>query len=114
MTLFADTIARQNTVKAVDLPRYTGRRVRIAGWLITAKVVSTKRGDPMEFLTFEDETGVVETTFFPEAYRRFCHLIDRGRPYLLSGKVEADWGATTLTVDSVTRVNARSARAGHR
>jgi DNA polymerase-3 subunit alpha/error-prone DNA polymerase len=114
MTLFADTIARQNTVKAVDLPRYTGRRVRIAGWLITAKVVSTKRGDPMEFLTFEDETGVVETTFFPEAYRRFCHLIDRGRPYLLSGKVEADWGATTLTVDSVTPVNARSARAGHR
>jgi DNA polymerase-3 subunit alpha/error-prone DNA polymerase len=114
MTLFEDTIARQNTVKAVDLPRYTGRRVRIAGWLITAKVVSTKRGDPMEFLTFEDETGVVETTFFPEAYRRFCHLIDRGRPYLLSGKVEADWGATTLTVDSVTPVNARSARAGHR
>jgi len=56
----------------------------------------------MEFLTFEDETGLVETTFFPEAYRRFCHLLDRGQPYLLSGKVEQDWGAVTLTVETTS------------
>ncbi|CAB1056196.1 hypothetical protein D1BOALGB6SA_932, partial [Olavius sp. associated proteobacterium Delta 1] len=31
----------------------------------------------MEFLTFEDETGIVETTFFPQTYHRFCHMIDR-------------------------------------
>jgi len=104
MTLFADTIASLNTVKAVDLPGFLGRRVRFAGWLITGKVVSTKHGDPMEFLTFEDDTGVVETTFFPETYRRFCHMIDRGRPYLLTGRVEADWGAVTLTVDSAAAV----------
>jgi DNA polymerase III alpha subunit len=67
-------------------------------------VVSTKTGDPMEFLTFEDETGIVETTFFPQAYRRFCHIIDHNRPYLLSGKVEADWGAITLTVDRVEKI----------
>ena len=60
----------------------------------------------MEFLTFEDETGLVETTFFPEAYRRFCHLLDRERPYLLSGKVEEDWGAVTLTVDSASPIRA--------
>jgi DNA polymerase III alpha subunit len=58
----------------------------------------------MEFLTFEDETAIVETTFFPQAYRRFCHIIDRQRPYLLTGKVEEDWGATTLTVDRVERI----------
>jgi len=56
----------------------------------------------MEFLTFEDETGIVETTFFPDAYRRFCHIIDRERPYLLFGKVEDDWGAVTLTVERVS------------
>jgi DNA polymerase III alpha subunit len=44
-----------------------GRRVRLAAWLITGKVVHTRHGDPMEFLTFEDETGIVETTFFPGA-----------------------------------------------
>ncbi|HEX5679547.1 MAG TPA: OB-fold nucleic acid binding domain-containing protein, partial [Desulfobacterales bacterium] len=92
--------------KAADLPRRVGRRVRFAGWLITGKVVETKKGEPMEFLTFEDETGLVETTFFAEAYRRFCHLRDRERPYLLSGKVEEDWGAVTLTVDSASPISA--------
>ena len=58
----------------------------------------------MQFLTFEDETGIVETVFFPEAYRRFAHTIDRGRPYLISGKVEQDWGAVTLTVDRLAPI----------
>ena len=55
----------------------------------------------MEFLTFEDETGIVETTFFPQAYRRFCHMIDREHPYLLTGEVDQNWGAVTLTVENV-------------
>jgi DNA polymerase-3 subunit alpha/error-prone DNA polymerase len=104
MELFADKLQKRRTIKAVDLPRVIGRKVCLAGWLITGKVVSTKTGDPMEFLTFEDETGIVETTFFPQAYRRFCHIIDRRRPYLLTGKVEEDWGAITLTVDRVERI----------
>jgi DNA polymerase-3 subunit alpha/error-prone DNA polymerase len=104
MRFYNRTIAKLHTVKAVDLPRFVGRHVRMAGWLVTGKVISTKHGDPMEFLTFEDETGIVETTFFPQAYRHFCHMIDRNRPYLLTGKVEADWGATTLTVDKVNRI----------
>jgi len=99
ITLFADAIRPLGAVKAEQIPKLLGRRVRLAGWLVTDKVVHTRHGDPMEFLTFEDETGVVETTFFPEPYRRFCHLLDRNRPYLLEGKVEANWGVATLTVD---------------
>jgi len=93
-----------DTIKAVDLQQFVGRRVRLAGWLITGKVVHTRHGDPMEFLTFEDETGIVETTFFPKAYQRFCHMIDRARPYLLTGKVEQDWGALTLTVEKAVPI----------
>ena len=99
ITLYDALRRSRKTVKARDLERRTGRRVRFAGWLVTGKVVHTKQGDPMEFLTFEDETGLIETTFFPAVYRRFCHLLDGGRPYLLAGRVETDWGATTLTVD---------------
>jgi DNA polymerase-3 subunit alpha/error-prone DNA polymerase len=105
LELYQHTLKKLNTIKAVELPRCLGQRVRFAGWLITGKVITTKRGDPMEFLTFEDETDVVETTFFPKAYRRSCHIIDRKRPYLLSGRVEADWGAITLTVEKAERVN---------
>ena len=104
MTLFAGTVAKIRAVKARDLHKHLDRRVTFAGWLITGKVVSTKTNQPMEFLTFEDETGIVETTFFPKAYDRFCHLMDSGRPYLLQGRVEQNWGAVTLTVDQVRRL----------
>ncbi len=104
MELYAAIVQKLNTVKAVNLPRHIGRKVRFVGWLITGKVVTTKHGDPMEFLTFEDETGIVETTFFPETYRRFCHVIDRGRPYLLAGNVDEDWGAITMTVDRLETI----------
>ncbi|WP_319408963.1 DNA polymerase III subunit alpha [uncultured Desulfosarcina sp.] len=107
ITLFANVIMTMHTVKANRLPGLVGRRVRLAAWLVTGKVVHTRRGDPMEFLTFEDETGIVETTFFTEPYRRFCHMIDRNRPYLLAGKVEANWGAVTLTVDRVQAIERR-------
>jgi DNA polymerase-3 subunit alpha/error-prone DNA polymerase len=86
--------------------------VRLAAWLVTGKVVHTRHGDPMEFLTFEDETGIVETTFFPGAYQRFCHTIDRNRPYLLAGKVEANWGAVTLTVDRVEVIGRQAESCG--
>jgi len=101
ITLFADKLKGLGTIKARDVTACVGRRVRLAGWLITGKTVITKKGDPMEFVTFEDETGLVETTFFPQAYHRFCHILDHGRPFLLSGKVEANWHAATLAVDAV-------------
>ncbi len=101
MVLFEDSLKNAGVVKSTEISRHAGKRVRFAGWLITGKTVHTKHGDPMEFLTFEDDRGVVETTFFPEAYKRFCHMIDRGRPYILTGKVDIDWGAATLTVDKV-------------
>ena len=101
MALYAGSPHAEGVTKACDIPARAGRRVKTAGWLITGKRVRTRKGDPMEFLTFEDETGLVETTFFPDAYDRYAPVIEMGRPYLLWGKVETDWGAVTLTVDRV-------------
>ncbi|MGB5983733.1 MAG: DNA polymerase III subunit alpha, partial [Desulfobacterales bacterium] len=101
MVLYREEMDSRRVVKARDLGRYVGGKIRFAGWLITGKLVRTRQGEPMEFLTFEDETGIVESTFFPAVYTRFCHLLDRGRPYLLAGEVEQDFGALTLTVHHV-------------
>jgi DNA polymerase-3 subunit alpha/error-prone DNA polymerase len=101
MTLFAHRLRDRGMMKACDLENHVGRRIRTAGWLITGKTVLTQKGDPMKFVTFEDETGIMETVFFPKTYHRFCHSLAPGRPYLLSGNVEENWGAATLTVDMV-------------
>lgn len=104
MTLFAARLRNRGIVKARDLHHYIGKQVRIAGLLITGKVVHTRQGEPMEFLTFEDETGLVETTFFPRTYRRFCDVLDKSRPFILSGKIEEDFGAVTLTVQRIEAI----------
>ena len=110
MVLFEGDPAVAGTVKADRLDRHAGRRVRVAGWLITGKKIRTRHGDPMEFLSFEDETGIVETVFFPGACDRFCRILEMGRPYLLSGKVETEWGAVTLTVHHVRPLEIREAQ----
>ena len=99
IVLFKDIIQQHNTVKAKHLPKFTGKKVIFAGWLITGKVVKTKHGNPMKFLTFEDETGIIETIFFPKSYALFCHMLNYGKPYLLYGKLDSSWGAITLTVE---------------
>ncbi len=105
MELCQRAIKGRNILKADRLPGFIGKKVRFAGWLLTGKTVRTKHGDPMKFLTFEDETGMVETVFFPKAYALFCHILDRGRPYLLSGRVDSDWGAVTLTVERTEQLS---------
>ena len=104
LALFREALTRLQLLRAVDLPLHAGRRVRLAGWLITGKVVHTKHGDPMEFLTFEDETGLIETTFFPRAYARFCDLLSQGGPFLIAGRAEEEFGAVTVVVEHVERL----------
>ncbi len=94
--------SQKQTTKAVELEQCPGRTIWFAGWLLTGKLVSTRSGEVMEFLTFEDETGLVEATFFPGIYNRYAHFLNSGKPYLLKGIVESDYGAVTLTVHQVS------------
>ncbi len=89
----------EESVKGCELASHVGKMVDFVGMLLTGKIVSTKTGETMEFLTFEDDTAIIETTFFPQVYRRYAHILAGQKIYLLSGLVEEDFGAITLTVD---------------
>jgi error-prone DNA polymerase len=101
LTLFHRAIVAARAVPARELGRYVGRRVRVVGWYVTGKTVQTRKGEPMEFLSFEDTTALYETTFFPRAYARFCSMMTKVRPYLLTGRVEEDFGAISLNVSDL-------------
>ncbi|MCF8110168.1 MAG: DNA polymerase III subunit alpha [Desulfobacteraceae bacterium] len=112
MTLFSDKLVGQSIVKAKDLAKHSGRKVRFAGWLITGKAILSKTGDPMKFVTFEDETGIVETVFFPRPYSRFRELLEPGRPYVLAGKVEKNRDAAVLVVKWLGPLKFKESRPG--
>jgi len=100
LSLYAAQLSKMKYVRGADLPKHVGKRVTTVGWWVTGKVVTTREDEPMEFISFEDTSALYETTFFPQTYARFCHMLNRSRPYVLSGVVEEDFGAVTLTVDS--------------
>jgi error-prone DNA polymerase len=94
---YREVLRRMGRTLARDLPSCVGRVVTLAGWLVTGKTVHSRQGDPMKFVSFEDETALYETVFFPREYRRFCSMLGRGRAYVVKGKVERDLGAITVT-----------------
>ncbi len=91
-------------VKASSLFAHVGSTVRLVGWLITAKEVLTAHKEPMEFLTFEDETATFETVLFPAAYTRFRPALLEGGAFIIEGKVEESHSAITLTIANLRRL----------
>jgi DNA-directed DNA polymerase III PolC len=95
-------LQQQGVVPAAELPGWAGRRVKVAGKLVTAKSATVKKtGQPMKFITLEDETDLCEVTLFPEIYARYgARLLSRG-PYLVTGIVEDDHGSITVTAEKL-------------
>ena len=104
MDLYRDRLARLRIARSHDLPRLVGRTVVCAGMLTTSKPVSTVKDEPMEFATFDDGTGLIETVIFPDVYRRRGHVLFDQGPFLFRGKVEEEFGAITVTVLSLERL----------
>jgi DNA polymerase III alpha subunit len=90
------------------IPERVGRRVRLAGLVATARHTPTKHGDNMQFITLEDEWGLVELTLFPGNCRPVAYLTMG--PYIAEGIVEEQHGVRTVTVTHFTRADGPSER----
>ena len=86
---------------ARDIPHRVGRTITLAGVCLTTKTVKTRAGEPMEFLTFEDQTDLFECVLFPTKYKLFNDLVRWERLFLIRGKVEEAWGVYTITIEKL-------------
>jgi DNA-directed DNA polymerase III PolC len=101
MSYYRTALRMEDTVFARDLGGLVGRRVRVAGIMITAKTVRTRDERLMQFISFEDETAIYETVFFPQQYKRFARVLSSHGPYVLTGKVTEEFGVISLNVSSI-------------
>ncbi len=101
-------------VPARAMRRHVGQSVTLLGWPITGKPVWTKDGEPMEFLSFEDQTALYDVTVFPAVYRKVCHLLADNQAYVLRGVVEEEFGAVTLTLQDLHRLDAHARKSDPR
>jgi DNA polymerase-3 subunit alpha/error-prone DNA polymerase len=107
ITLVANFSGR-GWVKIGAISRFLGKRVRFAGWGVTSRTVMTRQGRGMQFFTFEDETGLVETVLFPDVYERYVHLLAVQEAFVVSGKVAESFGAVVVEVERVEEVTSAS------
>jgi DNA polymerase III alpha subunit len=89
-----------------------GRRVRLTGLAAACRRVPTKSGQRMFFLTLDDGTGLAECTLFPAAFGRSAHVFTGLGPYVVEGRVESQYGAVTVNVESCTRLAPLGSAAG--
>ncbi len=79
---------QKNVVKAADMERYNHRRIKMIGWYMSSKRISTKKGDPMKFLSLEDLTGTFEAVIFPNVYQRVAEKTLSMGPYIIEGRAD--------------------------
>jgi DNA polymerase III alpha subunit len=81
------------------LEDHVGRKVLVAGLVATARHTLTVDGRPMQFITLEDEEGLMEVTLFPGGCPPVASLTLG--PYLVTGMVEDQFDVLTVTAQSI-------------
>jgi DNA-directed DNA polymerase III PolC len=105
MRLHDEQLAGFRLCRSTELHRHVGQPVLAAGMLTTAKPVHTARDEPMEFVTFDDGHGLIEAVLFPRIYRERGHVLFDQGPFIFRGKVEEEFGAVTLTITRLDRLD---------
>ncbi|MEO8634421.1 MAG: DNA polymerase III subunit alpha [Gemmatimonadales bacterium] len=114
MRLYAEELARFRIVPSTALPQHVGRTVLCAGMLTTSKPVHTITEEPMEFATFDDGDGLIETVLFPATYHARGHVLFDQGPFIFRGKVEQEFGAITVTILQLDRLERMVEKVGSR
>jgi error-prone DNA polymerase len=100
MAMRRSELAMRGVIRAVDLPRARdGRRIRVAGSVITRQRPGTAKG--FVFLTLEDETGIANIIVRPDLFDRDRFKI-LDQPFLLvDGILQNQDGVTSVKAERV-------------
>jgi DNA polymerase-3 subunit alpha len=63
------------------------QQVRIAGMVSGIRSITTRNGQPMAFVQFEDQTSRVEVVIFPGVYNRVLSRLEKGKLLAIEGRV---------------------------
>lgn len=67
-----------------------GEEVIMAGLVVSIKEITTRNGDRMAFIGFEDKEGRTEVVVFPDVYREHHLIFAMDEPILIRGTVATD------------------------
>jgi error-prone DNA polymerase len=100
MALRRDELAMRGVLRAIDLrTERNGRRVRVAGMVITRQRPGTAKG--FVFLTLEDETGIANIIVRPDLFARDRLVVVEERFLLVDGVLQHQDGVVSVRAEAV-------------
>ncbi len=84
--------------------KYFGKRIDTLVLVDKIKIINTKKGDKMAFITGSDETATMEFTLFPRTYNEYID-IERGDLIKIRGNVERRLDQIQIIVEKIKLLN---------
>ena len=112
MALRRDDLALRGVLRASDLPQAKdGRRVRVAGMVITRQRPGTAKG--FVFLTLEDETGVSNIIIRPDLFDREKTTVVRQPFLLVEGVLQHQEGVLSVKAERLQGIEGAASVDAH-
>ncbi len=78
------------TARIVDLSPTREQTVIVAGLVVAMRVMNTRRGDKMAFVTLDDRSGRIEMAVFSDVYESSRELLAKDKLVVVAGEVSVD------------------------
>jgi DNA polymerase III subunit alpha len=108
---------RLRDLKVVDLATLEGRRngeeIVVAGIIVQARPMRTRRGGRWTILVLQDRTGIIEALVFPEAFQKLEPILKAATPLLVKGRVTVEDVGTRVAVSDARLLDQATAKVGN-
>lgn len=82
-----------------------GASIRMGGLIAGTKVIRTKRGDLMAFITLEDMHGTMEAVVFSNVYAEAADLLVEDNAVLVQGRVQKDENSVKIIAEQIVSMD---------
>ena len=102
---FTAQIGSAITAKVEQLAEHNKEDVTVGGIVTELRRIKTRNGKAMAVFHLEDDTGVVETVIYPNAFNEISHRLENDDVVLVSGRAESDAESVRIVASSVVQLS---------
>jgi len=90
LTQYIKELQHITTSEIVKLNPHNNAKVRVAGLVVALRLMNTKRGDRMAFISLSDQNARIEVAVFSDVYQKYRDLIVKDALLVVEGEASVD------------------------
>ncbi|MEH6575840.1 MAG: DNA polymerase III subunit alpha [Amphritea sp.] len=97
--------------RIVELQPARGQQQKMLGLVVDLRMMKTKKGDPLCFVTLDDRTSRIEITLFGDTYEEYRNIVTKDAMLMIEGEIAHDEYSGKTKVRASKVINITQARA---